>query len=115
MALGGASGAAGAGCETGLERLFREGFGAYRGMRVGLIANPASVDRGFVHAVERFAASKEIKLAAIFGPQHGFKSDQQDNRIESRGVVDPRLCIPARLLTRLTAGCPIALGPSLGL
>ena len=68
-----------------------EGFGKYRGMRVGLIANPASVDRGFVHAVERFAASREIKLAAIFGPQHGFKSDQQDNMIESQDEVDPRL------------------------
>lgn len=93
-AMSGGNVAMAAGCVTGLERVVGEGFGKYRGMRVGLIANPASVDRGFVHAVERFAASREVKLAAIFGPQHGFKSDQQDNMIESQDEVDPRLGIP---------------------
>ena len=81
-------------CETGLDRLFRDAIAPYRGMRAGLIANPASVDRGFVHAVERFASSRDIRLAAIFGPQHGFKSDQQDNMIESPDELDPRLGIP---------------------
>ncbi len=81
-------------CETGLDRLFRDAIAPYRGMRAGLIANPASVDRNFVHAVERFAASRDIKLAAIFGPQHGFRSDQQDNMIESPDELDPRLGIP---------------------
>ncbi len=81
-------------CETGLDRLFRDAIAPYRGMRAGLIANPASVDRNFVHAVERFAASRDIKLAAIFGPQHGFKSDQQDNMIETPDEKAPRLGIP---------------------
>lgn len=63
-------------------------------MKAGLIANPASVDSNLIHAADRFAASRDIKLAALFGPQHGFKSDQQDNMIESDHETDPRLGLP---------------------
>ncbi len=85
-------------CSTGLDRLFLDTIEPYRGMKVGLIANPASVDRNLVHAADRFAASRELKLAALFGPQHGFKSDQQDNMIESADEIDPRLGIPVHSL-----------------
>lgn len=81
-------------CQTGLDRLFQGLAKTYRGVRAGIIANPASVDRNFVHAVDRFAASKDFQLTAIFGPQHGAKSDQQDNMIESADEEDPRLGIP---------------------
>jgi uncharacterized protein YbbC (DUF1343 family) len=84
--------------ETGLERLFREGLKPYRGMRVGLLANPASVDRDFVHAAERFASSGEVRLAALFGPQHGFRADEQDNMIETADERHPRLGIPIHSL-----------------
>jgi len=81
-------------CATGLDRLFEESIQPYRGMRAGLIANPASVDRNYVHAVDRFAASRAIRLAAIFGPQHGARADRQDNMIETPDERDPRLGIP---------------------
>jgi uncharacterized protein YbbC (DUF1343 family) len=84
----------GSACGTGLDRLFDESLQPYRGMRAGLIANPASVDRHYVHAVDRFAASRDIRLAAVFGPQHGARADQQDNMIETRDERDPRLGIP---------------------
>jgi uncharacterized protein YbbC (DUF1343 family) len=64
------------------------------GLRVGVLANPASIDRGFGHIVDRLSASADYKLAAIFGPQHGFKSDLQDNMIESPHVKDPRRNVP---------------------
>jgi uncharacterized protein YbbC (DUF1343 family) len=54
-----------------------------RGLRVGVVCNHASVDRGFVHIVDRLAASDDVTLTAIFGPQHGFRSDVQDNMIET--------------------------------
>lgn len=83
-----------AACATGLDRLFLELAGGYRGARAGLIANPASVDSAYVHAVDRFAACRDLKLAAIFGPQHGARADQQDNMIETADEVDSRLNIP---------------------
>src|SRR5688572_10238031 len=54
-----------------------------RGTRVGIVCNHASVDRGFDHIVDRLAGSEGITLGAIFGPQHGFRSDVQDNMVET--------------------------------
>jgi uncharacterized protein YbbC (DUF1343 family) len=65
-----------------------------KGLRVGVLANPASVDRSFRHIVDLLAASSACKLAAIFGPQHGFRSDLQDNMIETPHADDPRRGVP---------------------
>jgi uncharacterized protein YbbC (DUF1343 family) len=64
------------------------------GLRVGVLANPASIDRQFRHIVDRLAASSDWTLAAIFGPQHGFRSDLQDNMIETPHAKDPRRDVP---------------------
>jgi uncharacterized protein YbbC (DUF1343 family) len=64
------------------------------GLRVGVLANPASIDHGFGHIVDRLGASADYQLAAIFGPQHGFRSDLQDNMIESPHAKDPRRNVP---------------------
>jgi uncharacterized protein YbbC (DUF1343 family) len=64
------------------------------GLRVGILANPASVDHAFHHIVDLLAAAPDIKLAAIFGPQHGFRSDLQDNMIETPHATDPRRDVP---------------------
>jgi len=53
------------------------------GLRVGVVANPASIDGAFRHVIDRIAEAENIRLAAIFGPQHGFRSDLQDNMIET--------------------------------
>ena len=65
-----------------------------RGLRVGVVANPASVDRQFHHITERLSSSNEFTLTAIFGPQHGYRSDLQDNMIETAHDEDPRRNIP---------------------
>ena len=57
--------------------------GALRGKRVGLVSNPASVDHRLLHIVDLMLADRGIDLVALFGPQHGFRSDVQDNMIES--------------------------------
>jgi uncharacterized protein YbbC (DUF1343 family) len=53
------------------------------GASVGIVCNHASVDRGFAHVVDRLAAADGVRLGAIFGPQHGFRSDVQDNMVET--------------------------------
>jgi uncharacterized protein YbbC (DUF1343 family) len=65
-----------------------------KGLRVGVLANPASIDRNFNHIVDRLAASSDWTLAAIFGPQHGFRSDLQDNMIETPHSKDPWRNVP---------------------
>jgi uncharacterized protein YbbC (DUF1343 family) len=68
--------------------------GRLRGRRVGVVANPASVDASFTHIVDRLAAAPGVTLAAIFGPQHGFRSDVQDNMIETPHAEDACRRVP---------------------
>ena len=65
-----------------------------RGTRVGVVCNHASIDRGFLHVIDRLATCEGVTLAAIFGPQHGFRSDVQDNMVETPHRDDPRRRVP---------------------
>jgi uncharacterized protein YbbC (DUF1343 family) len=64
------------------------------GQKVGVLANPASVDHEYRHIVDRLAQAPNFDLAAIFGPQHGFRSDLQDNMIETPHAEDPKRGVP---------------------
>ena len=59
------------------------GSGQLEGLNVGVVCNPASVNRELRHTVDRIWAEPRATLVAIFGPQHGFRSDAQDNMIET--------------------------------
>jgi uncharacterized protein YbbC (DUF1343 family) len=76
----------------GSERLLASG--ALAGRRVGVVCNPASIDGAFRHIVDRLATDGSVTLGAIFGPQHGFRSDLQDNMIESPHGRDERRRVP---------------------
>ena len=65
-----------------------------KGARIGVVCNHASVDRGFIHVLDRVGTSPGVTLAAIFGPQHGFRSDVQDNMVETPHVDDPGHRVP---------------------
>jgi uncharacterized protein YbbC (DUF1343 family) len=53
------------------------------GRRVGIVCNPASIDGNFRHVADRLSADTRLRLTALFGPQHGFRSDVQENMIET--------------------------------
>jgi uncharacterized protein YbbC (DUF1343 family) len=59
------------------------------GRTIGIVCNPASIDGQFRHVIDR-AEAAGVKVGAIFGPQHGFRSDLQENMIESPHGEDPR-------------------------
>jgi uncharacterized protein YbbC (DUF1343 family) len=64
-----------------------------RGRTIGLVANPASVDARLRHVAER-AEAGGVRVGALFGPQHGFTSDLQENMIESPHATDTRRRVP---------------------
>jgi uncharacterized protein YbbC (DUF1343 family) len=64
------------------------------GLRVGLVSNPASVDARLEHAADLVFAAPGVTLAALFGPQHGFRADLQDNMIESPHAADAIRRVP---------------------
>jgi uncharacterized protein YbbC (DUF1343 family) len=76
----------------GSERLLASG--ALSGKRVGVVCNPASIDQGFGHIADRLADAPGVTVGAVFGPQHGFRSDVQENMIESGHVRDGRRRVP---------------------
>lgn len=79
---------------TGLEGLLDRISRGSVGGRVGLVSNPASVDAKLTHAADRLANAPGVTLAALFGPQHGFRSDLQDNMIETPHVDDRARRVP---------------------
>jgi uncharacterized protein YbbC (DUF1343 family) len=62
---------------TGLDVLAQQ-FAPLRGLSVGLVAHPASVDANLRHAAELLADAPGVRLAALFGPEHGLLGHAQD-------------------------------------
>jgi uncharacterized protein YbbC (DUF1343 family) len=71
--------------------------GDLRGARVGLVAHAASVTSGLQHAVPLLAAARGLKLAALFGPEHGIRGDAQD-LVEVGDAKDARSGLPVHSL-----------------
>jgi uncharacterized protein YbbC (DUF1343 family) len=63
---------------TGLDVLARDGFRPLHGRRVGLVTNPAGVDSSLRHVVDLLGSCRDVRLAALFGPEHGFGAEAQD-------------------------------------
>ncbi len=79
---------------TGLDLIDRHWPADLRGVRVGLLAHPASVNRRLHHAVDVFCRSRKLRLTAVFGPQHGIHGQTQDNMIEWEGFRDKETGLP---------------------
>ena len=65
-----------------------------KGRKVGIVSNPASVDANYVHIVDALMNAPGVTVGALFGPQHGFRSDVQDNMIETPHGNDCRRKVP---------------------
>ncbi|MBA3632852.1 MAG: DUF1343 domain-containing protein [Acidobacteria bacterium] len=80
--------------KLGLERVLVEQVNLLKGLRVGLVCNPASVNHRFQHAADLFHENLNINLTTLFGPQHGIRGDVQDNMIETSHIIDSQTKIP---------------------
>src|SRR5512133_2426383 len=93
----GARGAPGSRALSGLEVLAAGRFRALAGRRVGLVCNPTAVTRDLVHAADLLHAAPGVRLAALFGPEHGVRGDAQYMAAVG-GERDPRTGLPAHSL-----------------
>ena len=64
------------------------------GARLALLSHPASIDRNYRPAPELIAHRFPGQLKLLFGPQHGFGGEKQDNMISSPDCRDCRLDLP---------------------
>jgi uncharacterized protein YbbC (DUF1343 family) len=67
-----------------------------RGARLGALLHPASVGAKLEHASHILLRHNGdlFRLTALFGPQHGFLGQTQDNMVEWQGFEHPGLHIP---------------------
>ena len=78
----------------GIDRLLSADRRLIEGRRVGVVCNPASINAEFRHTADLIFEDPGTTLAAIFGPQHGFRADLQDNMIETPHSSDERRRVP---------------------
>jgi uncharacterized protein YbbC (DUF1343 family) len=70
---------------TGLEVLVRDSLALVRGKRVGLITNQTAVTSRGEHAVDVLARAPGVRLAALFGPEHGVRGTYEGGaRVENQ-------------------------------
>jgi len=60
---------------TGLELLLQTPPEILRGKRIGLITNPTGVDAELRSTADLLAERRDIRLVALFGPEHGVRGD----------------------------------------
>ena len=60
---------------NGIDVLVRDRFARLRGLRVGLVTNASGIDRRRQSTIDLLHAAPEVKLVALFGPEHGIRGE----------------------------------------
>ncbi|AMM96015.1 exo-beta-N-acetylmuramidase NamZ family protein [Bacillus pumilus] len=63
--------------KTGIETLLSGNLSWLKGKRVGLITNPTGIDANMKSSVDLLFEHPNIKLTALYGPEHGVRGDAQ--------------------------------------
>jgi uncharacterized protein YbbC (DUF1343 family) len=61
--------------KTGIEMLKAQHFKCLEGKRVGLVTNPTGVDNSLKSDIDILHEAPNVKLVALFGPEHGVRGD----------------------------------------
>lgn len=79
--------------KTGIEVLKEDNFKVLEGKRVGLITNPTGVDNNLKSTIDILHEATNIKLVALYGPEHGVRGDAHaGDKVENQ--VDPATGVP---------------------
>ncbi len=79
---------------TGLDRISEGYWEKLKGYRLGLLANQASLDSRLNTAGDIVNRLLPGQLKALFGPQHGYGGEDQDNMVETGHSTDKASNIP---------------------
>lgn len=79
--------------KTGIEMLKEQNFKVLEGKRVGLITNPTGVDNNMKSTIDILHEAPNVKLVALFAPEHGVRGDAHaGDAVEN--MVDPKTNLP---------------------
>ena len=79
---------------VGIDVLAAENFAPIAGKRIGLLTHPAGVNRYGVPTVEILRRAPNVKLVALFGPEHGIYGDISAGE-NIPDTIDKRTGLPA--------------------
>ena len=80
---------------NGIDVLVREDFARLRGLRVGLITNQTGRDRDGRSTIDLLHAAKDVKLVALFSPEHGIRGIADETVSDS---IDEKTKLPIHSL-----------------
>jgi uncharacterized protein YbbC (DUF1343 family)/CubicO group peptidase (beta-lactamase class C family) len=66
---------------NGIDVLKRDSFRQLRGRKIGLVTNHSGIDRERNATIDLLHAAPEMKLVALFSPEHGIRGDQDHEKI----------------------------------
>jgi len=78
---------------TGADLLFSDHFDLVKGKRLGVVTNHSALLINKVHLIDSLFNSKDVKLTALFGPEHGIRGDAPDGNTIKHGK-DAKTGIP---------------------
>lgn len=75
--------------QTGLDRLVADEFSEFNGKAVGIICNHTARDKSGNHIVDLFHKNENVKVKAVFAPEHGFRGKESagssiDDQVDSK-------------------------------
>jgi uncharacterized protein YbbC (DUF1343 family) len=79
---------------TGLMRLMRDPKRYLDADRIGLVANPTTVDGELRHAADLLHAHPDVRLVTLFGPEHGLRAVAQYMEGVAGGERDAQTGLP---------------------
>jgi uncharacterized protein YbbC (DUF1343 family) len=87
----------------GIETFLADLPARLRGKRVGLITNHTGIDRTRTPDIDLVARHPDLKLVALFAPEHGIRGDAMDG-VQIADEVDPKTGIPIHSLYKTEDG-----------
>jgi uncharacterized protein YbbC (DUF1343 family) len=77
----------------GADVLLTEHQDLIKGKRLGVVTNHSALLKDGRHLVDALMAVPDVKVVALFGPEHGIRGDAPDGR-SVRDTVDPKTGVP---------------------
>jgi uncharacterized protein YbbC (DUF1343 family) len=77
---------------NGIDVLKRDGFRQLRGRKIGLITNHTGIDRERNSTIDLLHAAPDVKLVALFAPEHGIRGELDQEKIGD--TIDAKTGLP---------------------
>lgn len=83
--------------KLGLETFLESAYKSWKGKRIGLVTNMTGIDKNLVTVIDLFHQHPEIKLTALYSPEHGIRGDAKEGE-EVKSSTDPHTGLPVHSL-----------------